>query len=128
MKALQYRTIGAAPEVVEIERPEPGPGQIRLRVTAAGVCHSDAFIMSLDKEQYVYGLPLTLGHEGAGIVEKLGAGTRGVQLGDAVAVYGPWGCGNCYMCAKAGRTTASTPPSGASCRPVSELRARWRST
>ncbi|MBD8061082.1 NAD(P)-dependent alcohol dehydrogenase [Oceanitalea stevensii] len=100
MKALQYRTIGAAPEVVEIETPEPGPGQVRLKVTAAGVCHSDSFIMSLPEEQYIYGLPLTLGHEGAGVVDKVGEGVTGVELGTAVAVYGPQGCGRCYMCAQ----------------------------
>ncbi|HLT82629.1 MAG TPA: NAD(P)-dependent alcohol dehydrogenase [Phototrophicaceae bacterium] len=100
MKALQYRTIGAAPEVVEIETPEPGPGQVRLKVTAAGVCHSDSFIMSLPEEQYIYGLPLTLGHEGAGVVDKLGEGVTGLEVGTSVAVYGPWGCGHCYMCAQ----------------------------
>ncbi|PYG01924.1 alcohol dehydrogenase, propanol-preferring [Georgenia satyanarayanai] len=100
MKALQYRTIGAAPEVVEIETPEPGPGQVRLKVTAAGVCHSDSFIMSLPEDQYIYGLPLTLGHEGAGVVDKLGEGVTGVEVGTAVAVYGPQGCGRCYMCAQ----------------------------
>lgn len=100
MKALQYRTIGAPPEVVEIETPEPGPGQVRLKVTAAGVCHSDEFIMGLPEDQYVYGLPLTLGHEGAGIVDKLGEGVVGVQLGNSVVVYGPWGCGTCYACSQ----------------------------
>ncbi|GAA4763909.1 NAD(P)-dependent alcohol dehydrogenase [Citricoccus nitrophenolicus] len=100
MKALQYRTIGAPPELVEIPTPEPEPGQVRLKVTAAGVCHSDEFIMSLPEESYAYGLPLTLGHEGAGIVEKLGQGVTGIQVGDSVAVYGPWGCGYCYPCSK----------------------------
>ncbi|MGC0252499.1 NAD(P)-dependent alcohol dehydrogenase [Pseudactinotalea sp. Z1748] len=100
MKALQYRTIGSAPEVVEIATPEPGPGQVRLKVTAAGVCHSDAFVMSLPEEAYIYGLPLTLGHEGAGIVDKLGDGVTGVELGASMAVYGPWGCGHCYTCAQ----------------------------
>jgi len=100
MKALQYRTIGSAPEVVEIETPEPGPGQVRLKVTAAGVCHSDSFIMSLPEDQYIYGLPLTLGHEGAGIVDKLGDGVTGLELGTSVAVYGPWGCGRCYTCSQ----------------------------
>lgn len=100
MKALQYRTIGSEPEVVEIDTPEAGPGQVRLKVTAAGACHSDSFIMGLPAEAYVYGLPLTLGHEGAGIVDQLGAGVTGVSIGDAVAVYGPWGCGHCHACAQ----------------------------
>jgi propanol-preferring alcohol dehydrogenase len=100
MRAVQYRTIGAEPEVVEVPTPEPGPGQIRLRVTAAGLCHSDSFIMSLPEEQYVYGLPLTLGHEGAGVVDALGDGVRGVAVDDSVAVYGPWGCGLCHACAR----------------------------
>lgn len=100
MKALQYRTLGSAPEVVEIDTPEPGPGQVLLKVTAAGVCHSDEFVMSLPEEQYVYGLPLTLGHEGAGIVHAVGAGVTEVAVGDSVAVYGPWGCGTCRHCAE----------------------------
>lgn len=100
MKAVQYREIGKGPEVVEIETPEPGPGQIRLKVTAAGLCHSDWFVMDLPAEQYSYGLPLTLGHEGAGIVDKLGEGVQGVEIGEAYAVYGPWGCGRCHACAQ----------------------------
>ncbi|WP_368496186.1 NAD(P)-dependent alcohol dehydrogenase [Herbiconiux sp. A18JL235] len=100
MKALQYRAIGAPPEVVEVDTPEPGPGEVRLRVTAAGLCHSDWFLMGLPADQYVYGLPLTLGHEAAGVVDKLGPGATGVALGDSVAVYGPWGCGRCRACAQ----------------------------
>lgn len=100
MKAVQYREIGKGPEVVEIEVPEPGPGQIRLKVTAAGLCHSDWFVMDLPEEQYVYGLPLTLGHEGAGVVDKLGDGVEGVSIGESYAIYGPWGCGQCHACAE----------------------------
>jgi propanol-preferring alcohol dehydrogenase len=103
MKALQYTKIGQHPEVVEIEKPSPGPGQVLLRVTAAGVCHSDEFVMGLSDEDYAaggYPLPLTLGHEGAGVVEELGEGVEHLQVGDAVAVYGPWGCGRCRMCAQ----------------------------
>lgn len=102
MKAVQYREIGSEPVVVEIDKPVPGPGQVLLRVTAAGLCHSDSFVMGLPEEQYTYGLPLTLGHEGAGVVAELGDGVVGVEVGDAVAVYGPWGCGTCRACA-AGR-------------------------
>ena len=100
MKAVQYREIGKGPEVVEIDTPEPGPGQIRLKVTAAGLCHSDWFVMDLPEEQYSYGLPLTLGHEGAGVVDKLGDGVEGIRLGESYAVYGPWGCGRCHACAQ----------------------------
>jgi propanol-preferring alcohol dehydrogenase len=100
MKALQYRTIGAPPEVVTVPDPEPGPGQVLLKVTAAGVCHSDIAVMSWPAEGFPYELPLTLGHEGVGTVAALGAGVTGLAEGDAVAVYGPWGCGTCAKCAE----------------------------
>lgn len=100
MKALQYVTLGQPPQVVEVAKPTPGPGQVLLKVTAAGACHSDEFIMGLSKEEYVYGLPLTLGHEGAGIVAELGEGVENLTLGDSVCVYGPWGCGRCHNCAQ----------------------------
>lgn len=100
MKALQYRTIGAAPEVVTVPDPEPGPGQVLLKVTAAGVCHSDIAVMSWPADNFPYPLPLTLGHEGVGTVAALGPGTTGIREGDAVAVYGPWGCGRCAKCAE----------------------------
>ncbi|MEU3509819.1 NAD(P)-dependent alcohol dehydrogenase [Streptomyces longwoodensis] len=100
MKALQYRTIGAPPEVVTVPDPEPGPGQVLLRVTAAGVCHSDIAVMGWPAEGFPYDLPLTLGHEGVGTVATLGAGVTGMREGDAVAVYGPWGCGTCAKCAE----------------------------
>ncbi|MFC9730132.1 NAD(P)-dependent alcohol dehydrogenase [Streptomyces roseolus] len=100
MKALQYRTAGAAPEVVTVPDPEPAPGQVLLKVTAAGVCHSDIAVMSRPAAQLPFPLPLTLGHEGVGTVAALGDGVTGFAEGDSVAVYGPWGCGNCIMCAQ----------------------------
>ncbi|MGW0017858.1 NAD(P)-dependent alcohol dehydrogenase [Rhodococcus sp. NPDC003382] len=100
MKAVQYTEIGAEPVVVEIPTPSPGPGEVLLKVTAAGLCHSDIFVMDLPADGYVYGLPLTLGHEGVGTVAELGAGVDGVAVGDTVAVYGPWGCGSCHACAR----------------------------
>ncbi|MHB1088874.1 MAG: NAD(P)-dependent alcohol dehydrogenase [Acidimicrobiales bacterium] len=101
MRAVQYRTFGGSPEVVEIEKPVPGPGQVLLKMTAAGLCHSDVFVMSIPEDQYFLGsLPLTLGHEGAGVVEELGQGVSSVRVGQSVAVYGPWGCGVCHQCAQ----------------------------
>ncbi len=71
-----------------------------MKVTAAGLCHSDIFVMDMPAEQYAYGLPLTLGHEGVGTIAELGDGVTGFETGDAVAVYGPWGCGACHACAR----------------------------
>jgi propanol-preferring alcohol dehydrogenase len=99
MKVLQYTAIGMPPEIREVPTPQPGPGEVLLRMTAAGVCHTDETVMSSPAESYTYGLPLTIGHEGAGIVAGLGAGVSGVREGDAVAVYGAWGCGYCRACA-----------------------------
>jgi propanol-preferring alcohol dehydrogenase len=100
MKAVQYRTFGGSPEVVEVERPSPGPGQVLLKVTASGLCHSDVFVMNIPEDQYFLGkLPLTLGHEGVGTIVELGEGVTSVTVGQNVAVYGPWGCGVCHQCA-----------------------------
>ena len=101
MKAVQYRQVGGKPEVVRIEDPTPGPGQVLLKVSAAGLCHSDIFVMSLPQEAYVYGLPLTLGHEGVGVIVDAGAAAKSeVTIGESVMVYGPWGCGRCRQCAE----------------------------
>jgi len=101
MKAVQYRTIGGVPEVVTIDDPTPGPRQVLLKVTAAGLCHSDIFVMSLPEEAYIYGLPLTLGHEGVGTIIDAGAAVKDqVTMGESVMVYGPWGCGRCRQCAE----------------------------
>src|SRR5262245_43238656 len=98
MQALQYAAIGQAPEIREVPTPRPGRGEVLVRVTAAGVCHSDEYFMSLPADEFEAPLPLTLGHEGAGVVAALGAGASGVREGDAVAVYGAWGCGTCRAC------------------------------
>ncbi|BBC30388.1 Alcohol dehydrogenase [Streptomyces graminofaciens] len=100
MKAVQYRRVGHAPEVVEVPVPEPGPGQVLLKVTAAGLCHSDLAVMGWPEERFPYPLPMTLGHEGVGTVAAVGSGVEWPAEGDAVAVYGPWGCGRCHKCAE----------------------------
>jgi propanol-preferring alcohol dehydrogenase len=97
---VQYRQVGGKPEVVDVEQPEPGPGEVLLKVTAAGLCHSDQFVMNLPESQYTFGLPLTLGHEGAGVVAAVGDGVEYPAVGESVAVYGPWGCGRCIKCSQ----------------------------
>ncbi len=99
MRALQYTAFGKPPEIREVPIPQPGPGEVLVKTTAAGVCHSDEYFMSLPADEFTTPLPLTLGHEGAGIVAGLGSAASGIKEGDAVAVYGAWGCGSCRACA-----------------------------
>lgn len=79
--------------------PRPAPGELLLKVTAAGVCHTDHQLMATPPDQFRHPLPFRLGHEAVGIVAEVGAGVVGVSEGDEVAVYGAWGCGRCRVCA-----------------------------
>lgn len=81
--------------------PEPGPGQVLVKIAGAGVCHSDLHLLEMEKPASGVGsfkIPFTLGHENAGWVEKLGPGSTEFEVGDPVIVYGPWGCGLCMNC------------------------------
>jgi propanol-preferring alcohol dehydrogenase len=100
MKAYQLVAWQQPPELRDVAVPEPGPGEVLIKVGGAGACHTDLHIM--DRPAHMDPLeqpPFTLGHENAGWVEALGAGVGGGwQRGDAVVVYGPWGCGRCAAC------------------------------
>jgi alcohol dehydrogenase, propanol-preferring len=99
MKSLQLTAWKHDPEFREVPQPDPGPGQVLVRVGGAGACHSDLHLMHDFEEGLLpWGPPFTLGHENAGWVEALGAGVEGLEVGEAVAVYGPWGCGSCHRC------------------------------
>jgi alcohol dehydrogenase, propanol-preferring len=100
MRAVQYVARDKPVEVREVPDPVPGPGEVLLRVTAAGLCHSDLAVMAMSDEHRGVDLPMTLGHEGAGVVHALGVGVTDVSVGDAVLVYGPWGCGACRQCVR----------------------------
>jgi propanol-preferring alcohol dehydrogenase len=100
LRAVQLVRWQAEPELREIETPAPGPGEVLVRVQGAGLCHSDLHVMEFPEGTVPWSLPFTLGHENAGTVAALGAGTRGVAVGDAVLIYGPWGCGACRQCAQ----------------------------
>jgi propanol-preferring alcohol dehydrogenase len=100
MKAFQFVEFQKPGELREVPVPEPGPGQVLVKIGGAGACHSDLHILEMAKPAggKSFKLPFTLGHENAGWVEKLGPGTTGVALGEPVLVYGPWGCGLCMNC------------------------------
>jgi alcohol dehydrogenase, propanol-preferring len=98
MKALRLVQAGKPAELRETAVPEPGPGQVLIKIGGAGACHSDLHLMDWPEGQLPWKLPYTLGHENAGWVHALGAGVTSVRKGDAVIVYGPWGCGRCRPC------------------------------
>jgi alcohol dehydrogenase, propanol-preferring len=98
MKAYQLTAWQTPPELREVEVPEPGPGQVLVKVAGAGACHSDLHLMEWPEGQMDFDVPFTLGHENAGWVEAAGAGVEGLEQGEPVAVYGPWGCGRCRAC------------------------------
>ncbi len=98
MRALQLTQWQHEPEIREVPIPTAGPGQVVIKVAGAGACHSDLHVMDWPAGALHYQLPFTLGHETTGYVAQLGAGVTGWREGDAVAVYGPWGCGHCRMC------------------------------
>lgn len=100
MKALRLLEWKHEAELVEVPEPTPGPGEVVIRVAGAGACHSDLHVMyEFEAGALPWTPPFTLGHENAGWVDQVGAGVRGVSVGEAVAVYGPWGCGRCQRCA-----------------------------
>ena len=98
MKAFQLVGWQKPPEIREIPVPEPGPGEVLLKIGGAGACHSDLHLMEAPEGSASVTFPFTLGHENAGWVEKLGPGAAGYAVGDPVLVYGPWGCGRCLNC------------------------------
>jgi propanol-preferring alcohol dehydrogenase len=98
MQAVQLTDWQHPAVVRQVRRPQPGPGEVLLQVRAAGLCHSDLHLMHWPAGAVPYELPFTLGHEVAGDVAALGPGTEGIDVGDSVIVYGPWGCGRCPRC------------------------------
>ena len=96
MKAVRFQGVGRPPLVTDIAKPEPGPGQVVIKIGGAGACHSDLHI--LEHDMGLPDHPFTLGHENAGWVSELGAGVTGLKEGDAVGVYPCWGCGRCHAC------------------------------
>jgi S-(hydroxymethyl)glutathione dehydrogenase/alcohol dehydrogenase len=87
----------AAPLVVqEVELAEPGPGEVLVRLVACGVCHTDMYTASgVDPSGYA---PTVLGHEGAGVVERLGEGVTLLSEGDHVVTLFSPQCGECVHC------------------------------
>ena len=95
MKAMVMHEPGTALVLEDLELDQPGPGEVRVRIEAAGVCHSDAHYLSGGLTART---PIVLGHEGAGIVEQIGDGVTSFAPGDKVVLMWRPRCGECEFC------------------------------
>lgn len=114
--AVLMRTGAPAPyaqsrplEVTEVELAPPGPGEVLVRVVAAGLCHSDLSIINGDRPRRT---PIVLGHEAAGVVEALGEGVTDLAPGDHVILVFVASCGHCEPCSE-GRPVLCEPAGAA---------------
>jgi alcohol dehydrogenase len=87
--------------VVDLDLDQPGPGEVVVRIEAAGVCHSDLSVVDGNRVRPV---PMLLGHEAAGIVEQLGAGVDDIAVGQRVVLVFLPRCEHCAACATEGLT------------------------
>ncbi len=96
MRAIRYHGPKLPLRLEEIPVPTVGPGDVLVKVMAAGICHTDLHFLSGLLNLGVH--PITLGHEVVGRVERVGAGVDGLAPGDRVIVYYYVGCGRCEHC------------------------------
>ena len=99
MRVIEVREAGAPLELVERDVPEPGPGQVRVRVEACGICHSDAFVKDGTFPGIRY--PAVPGHEVAGRIDAVGPDVAPWTAGQRVGVG--WYGGHCGRCARCRR-------------------------
>ena len=88
-------------QIVEVDVAPPRAGEVRVRIVASGVCHTDAFTLSGDDPEGIF--PAILGHEGGGIVEAVGEGVTSLAVGDHVIPLYTAECRECKFC-KSGKT------------------------
>lgn len=117
IRAAVLETMGAPPpyatsrplRVQEVDLDPPGPGEVLVRIAAAGLCHSDLSVINGDRPRP---LPMVLGHEAAGIVEELGPGVDDLARGDHVVLVFVPACGHCLPCME-GRPALCEPGAAA---------------
>ena len=96
MRAAVLEEFGEPLVVQEVDLADPAPGEVLVRLVACGVCHTDLYTASgADPSGYA---PAVLGHEGAGVVEKVGEGVTSVAAGDQVVTLFSPQCGECEHC------------------------------
>lgn len=88
-----------APRSIALQRrpvPEPGPGEVRIRMKAVGICGSDVSLFQGHRPDLAF--PIIIGHEGIGYIDKVGEGVGQLQLGDRVVIEPNFPCGHCEFC------------------------------
>jgi alcohol dehydrogenase len=95
--------------IEEVELDPPGPGEILVRIAAAGLCHSDLSVIEGNRPRP---MPMVLGHEAAGVVEELGSGVEDLKKGDHVVMVFVPSCGHCLPCSE-GRPALCEPGAAA---------------
>jgi len=106
MKAVRLVQPGRPLELHDVPIPSPGPRDVLVRVKAAGICHSDAHYRA--GKSRVHPLPLTLGHEVAGVVEKIGSEVKNVKCGERVCLHYLATCGKCAYCERGNEQFCTT--------------------
>jgi len=96
MRAVRYHGPKLPLRLEVVPQPEPGPGEILVKVTAAGICHTELHFLSGLLNLGIN--PLTLGHEVVGKVDKVGPGVTAPRVGERVIIYYYVGCGRCAHC------------------------------
>ncbi len=99
-------------EIVELELDPPGPGELLVKVGAAGLCHSDLSVINGSRPRV---MPMALGHEAAGEVVEIGAGVESFAVGDHVVLAFVPACGACDPC-RAGRAALCEPGAAANAK------------
>lgn len=95
MKAVVFRNPDTPVAMTEVALAPPGPGEIRVKIAAAGVCHSDLHVRQGD---WPAPAPMVMGHEGSGVVTELGEGVNSLAVGDHVVLSWVPPCGECRYC------------------------------
>jgi S-(hydroxymethyl)glutathione dehydrogenase/alcohol dehydrogenase len=97
VKAAVLPALDAPMEVREVEVEAPHAGEVKIRMGASGVCHSD---LSVQNGTLLSPTPIVLGHEGAGVITEIGEGVTGLEPGDHIVVSWVPQCGYCFFCTR----------------------------
>ena len=95
MRAVVFSGVDQPIEILDVDLASPGPKEVRVKIVAAGVCHSDLHVR---RGEWVLPTPLVMGHEGSGTVVEVGSGVTTLKVGDHVVLSWVPSCGECRYC------------------------------